>query len=147
MHAADDFRHLVANDGTDPALTLGPSDTTPRCSDHQGGTVPQRVCTPNALRAAPCHAADEFRHLVANDGPHPAYARRIPSSVAPRTMSPPRSVRAILCSLPHASMDMVPALELFGAVRAWRTLLGQAACAQPPFSASARGECKFQVTG
>jgi len=55
-----------------PHASIRAGEPLHRCSDHQGGTVPQRVCTPNALRAAPCHAADEFRHLVANDGPHPA---------------------------------------------------------------------------
>jgi len=70
-----------------------------------------------------------------------------PSALSPRTMSPPRSVRAIQWSPPHASMDMVPALEHFGVVRVWRKPLGQAACAQPPFSAAAREKGRLQNTG
>ena len=43
-------------------------------------------------------------------------------------------------------MDMVSALEHFGLVRAWRKLLGQAACAQPPFSAAAREKGRLQIS-
>jgi len=44
-------------------------------------------------------------------------------------------------------MDMVPALEHFGVVRAWRKPLGQAACAQTPFSAAAREKGRLQISG
>jgi len=44
-------------------------------------------------------------------------------------------------------MDMVPALEHFGVVRAWRKPLGQAACAQPPFSAAAREKGRLKISG
>jgi len=43
-------------------------------------------------------------------------------------------------------MDMASALEHFGVVRAWRKPLGQAACAQPPFSAAAREKGRLQIS-
>jgi len=43
-------------------------------------------------------------------------------------------------------MDMVPTLEHFGVVRAWCKPLGQATCAQLPFSAAAREKGRLQIS-
>ena len=140
--------HSVSSSPADTIAALSSNGWASRPAGKAADLASRRV-TPGHARRRRVPPPGRQRRTRSRLGPSDTRVPCCTSALSPRTMSPPRSVRAIQCSPPHASIDMVPALEHFGVVRAWRKPLGQAACAQPPFLSppGKKDARKFQVSG